>query len=286
MKRTAYIFIALLAALFILESCDKVDEPYTELVDSVKKGGDENYDSTKRVVLLEDYTGHRCVNCPTAAHDAHIKQMAMGKNLVIITIHAGYFAEPTNSLPEDFRCTTGNELDEYYGVSLVGNPNGLINRTAFNDNLILGPGSWNDAINTEYEKPKMAKIRMNAELSGDKVSGNVQVEAIEPLSGDYKICVYVVEDSIVAPQENNNEEIGPTPHWEDYVHRHVLRGSVNGTWGSNIISGSLAVGNKESYSFSDYVLDPEWNKEQIHLVAILYHLESKEVIEAWQMHLE
>ncbi len=285
MKTFKYIFL-LISAAFLILGCDKVDEPYAELTGYVKKGSDVNYDSTKRVVLLEDYTGHRCVNCPTAAHDAHIKQLAMGQNLVIIGIHAGYFAEPTDMLPEDFRNETSSELDAFYGVSLVGNPNGLVNRTEFNDNLILGPSSWNDAINTEFEKPKMAKLKIEAGLNDGKIGGKVMATAVNLLEGNYKLCVYVVEDSIVAPQENNNPELGPSPHWEDYVHRHVLRGSVNGAWGSNLITGSLATGETESYTFSDYELNPEWNEEHIYLVAVLYKEDTKEVIEAWESHIE
>src|SRR5512133_2768801 len=91
MKRSI-IFLAGFVALFWMVSCDKLDEPY-----AVKKTGSDTITGPVRKVLLEDYTGHKCVNCPKAAMDARVMEEALGGRLILMAVHAGYFAEPAST---------------------------------------------------------------------------------------------------------------------------------------------------------------------------------------------
>ena len=43
-------------------------------------------------ILLEDYTGHKCGNCPRAAEKAEELKEIYGDQLIPIAIHAGFFA--------------------------------------------------------------------------------------------------------------------------------------------------------------------------------------------------
>ena len=66
-----------------------------------------------RKVLLEDYTGFKCVNCPAAAHEAHLLQEFYGDQMVVMGVHAGYYAEPDGSgnYTTDLTTTTGDALN-------------------------------------------------------------------------------------------------------------------------------------------------------------------------------
>ncbi len=62
MKKIFYIISIII--LYIFVSCDKVEPPYIEnpvIIDT------NNNEGTKRV-LIEEFTGHLCPNCPEAAH--------------------------------------------------------------------------------------------------------------------------------------------------------------------------------------------------------------------------
>ena len=78
------------------QSCDIAEEPYLVPVDTLGNGPGGPSDGIRKI-LLEDYTGHKCPNCPEAAVEAHNLKLAYGDSLVIMAVHAGVFAEPAPS---------------------------------------------------------------------------------------------------------------------------------------------------------------------------------------------
>ena len=61
MKTIFRITFLVLFGVVLFNSCTKISEPYYTVKSSIY------VDTTKRSVLLEDYTGHLCVNCAPAA---------------------------------------------------------------------------------------------------------------------------------------------------------------------------------------------------------------------------
>jgi hypothetical protein len=91
------------------------------------------------------------------------------------------------------------------------------------------------------------------------------------------IAFYLSEDNIVSPQKDYSLTPSTIP---DYTHRHVLRGSMNGTWGLPLATGtSFAAGSTFSANAS-YTLPANWNESNVHVVAVLFRANSKEVIQA------
>ncbi len=102
------IIIAALLISFSFMACDKVEAPYKE----------EKEIKVNRKVLLEDFTGHKCVNCPNAHDIAHDLQELYGEdNLIVIATHAGFFSTPSSGdFAYDFRTEAGPEWADYYGI--------------------------------------------------------------------------------------------------------------------------------------------------------------------------
>ncbi len=129
------VFILATAALII--SCDKIPE------DKFKQAGSNNgtpvdsldTDTAPAVkrVLLEDYTGQSCGNCPAANEIASAIKTANGDRVVVMEVHAGFFAVPKSNpkYSTDFRCAASTELDNSFGISNVGNPNGMVDRVGY-----------------------------------------------------------------------------------------------------------------------------------------------------------
>ncbi|MCF8302230.1 MAG: Omp28 family outer membrane lipoprotein [Bacteroidales bacterium] len=284
MKRIYNIIGILFILGLFLSSCDKVDEPYAQTIGGGNGGGDDTTDSVqvKRVILLEDYTGHRCVNCPAAAETAHGLKQAYGEQLVVMSVHAGFFAMPIGDMTTDFRTDVGEELDQYFGISAVGNPNGMVNRVEIAGSPILSPNAWGTQVATQVEASPTAYIQIESEYddASRTVDATVNTMFFEDLDMNLKLCVYVLEDSIQAPQKNSDEEIGPTPVIEDYYHNHVLRGSLNGTWGDVLNpSGSVQADAEIEKSYSGSI-DTAWVAGQCSLIAYVYDDETKEILQA------
>lgn len=255
-------------------SCDKVDEPFTKKLE---------IDSTiTKTVLLEDYTGHQCVNCPEAGELSHNLKANFKENVVVIAVHAGWFAQPTPSgdFTADYRTEEGEEWNTTFGVSSY--PNGMVNRKGFSSGTnVLSIGAWSDAIITALHEPALLDLSINNEYNSAsrELSVTVETEFLGNVNKNLKLVVVLTESGIVSPQKNNNAEIGATPVILNYVHDHMLRDCINGTWGTEIASAGTANEDLISKSFT-YVIPANFVAENCDVVAFVYDTDTKEVIEA------
>ena len=117
-------FIIAVSILSSFWACDKIETPYK---DGVETTTPEVTDRTKRI-LLEDYTGHTCGTCPPAAQTASSLLSTFGDKVVMMGVHAGWFAKPKtgDQYTTDFRTEQSEAFYEYFQINT--NPIGLINR--------------------------------------------------------------------------------------------------------------------------------------------------------------
>ncbi len=272
MKKTLItISILLLLLPFLFVACDKIEEPYL-------KEGASNW-TFGRNVLLEEFTGHKCPNCPEASFEAHELQKEHSE-LILISVHAGTFATPNASgiFNTDFRCETGNELESYFNPSFY--PSGLVNRKAFGSNMVLNFANWTQAV-TEFSdlEPVADLTVVNSYDSATRtINAVVTTEFKKKYFYPVNITLYLTEDSIVKPQYNDNSQIGNTPYILDYTHRNVLRGSFNGTWGSPLTTQTVTAGTIKTSNHT-MVLDTVWNDRQCRIVAFITDKNTKEVLQ-------
>jgi hypothetical protein len=271
--------------LTLITACDKIDAPYER---QVTHGSDTS--GVLRKILLEDYTGHKCNNCPTAGVTARDLMEDYPEQMVVIAIHAGYYATPdlTGEYTTDFRTAAGDELYTYFDIASIGNPSGMVDRTVYNQNLILGPEMWGAAALQLLDIPADATIELGLtyDTPSRLLSGDCHIQFLNQLSGQFMFCLYLIENDIVAPQKNKDSTIGPTPDWLDYVHEHVLRGAINGTWGEQINTGEVQTNLKYHITFSGFEIKPEWKPQNCQVVAFIYNSGTKEVIQAEESDIE
>lgn len=284
MKRVINFLWILSLLAFVFHSCDKVEEPYLRNDDN-NGGGDTNM--AVRKVLLEDYTGHKCVNCPGAAFVAQDLQAQYGEQLVVVSVHSGFFATPDASglYTADFRTEAGEAyVDEF---QVLSNPNGMVNRIGEGQARILGETEWAAAVGTEVAKPAVSTIDITSDYDdGTRVlSSSLKVKFLSDLTGKYRVCAMITEDSIVAPQTNNDPSIGPSPDWIDFVHRHMLRGNINGTWGSVITNETILSGSEYTVQCDNYNIDIDWDDHHCHVVAFVFNEETFEIVQAEEIKL-
>ena len=230
----------LFAFSLLLLSCDIIDSPI--------QSPDIPVDTTsnfKQNVLLEDYTGHTCNNCPAAAEDAHQLETAFGSDrVIIVAVHAGPFANPAPpDYPADHRTTVGTELDNAFRISRAGNPNGMVSRINYNGKLIQSPGNWAPATADLLDNAPTLGIELERTWSAS--TKTVDLEAtlhfLEEGDTNYYLSAWITESGIIGDQEDKRKS--PT-HIEDYEFEHMLRGSFNGTWGDRVSATIVAKGQK------------------------------------------
>jgi hypothetical protein len=273
MKKLAiYIGVAMIAG-FLTTSCDKLSAPYA----TVKTGG--TTDSTSRKVLLEDYTGHKCVNCPEAAISARVMAEASGGRIIIMSVHAGFFADSsaTGDFTANYTTAAGNQWNTDFGVT--GNPKGMVDRTIFGGERVLGPDMWLDATTDLLALPPDALISITNSYNTTtrELSTTVKSRFLNLLSGKYNVSVCILEDSIISPQKNNNPAVGPVPIIYDYVFMDVLRNAINGNYGEEITASvDTSMVYEKSYN---YTLKSNWVPKNCHVLAFVFNAETFEVVQ-------
>lgn len=204
--------ILLVLSLF---ACEEIPPVITPL----EPGGNPN--TTKRRVLIEEFTGVRCVNCPAGTVEVLNLRELYKDQLISVGIHAGSFAPPYPDSKYDFRTAEGDAIINLLGKPL-GYPSAVINRKLYDGefDLQLGRSQWAGFIAQELAAPPVVEVKLsityNPVTRGLQVS--VETEALLPLpQEDIRLSVMLAEDSIVDVQ------LTPDGKTADYSHRHNLR---------------------------------------------------------------
>lgn len=259
-------------------ACDLIEPPFKQ------QAGQSG--TADRKVLLEDYTGHTCVNCPTAAMLSQNLKNLYGDRLIVMAVHAGYFARPQSApFNADYRSQAGEAWDQFFNISANGNPNALINRLKNNTFWHFPPGNWATKVAEAMESEAAAKIELSANYNttSRKLDITAKTTFLTALQGNFKLQVCLVEDSLVSAQRNNDPNAGPTPVIAEYVHRHVLREAVNGIWGDQILSNPQA-GNSATKTYQ-LTLPAAYKHQHCSVVVFVYDAETYEVLQVEDKHL-
>jgi hypothetical protein len=281
MKLFRFFLLLIPVSGLILFSCTKLDAPYVEIRHkNVSEDSTINWDTVPaiRKILLEDYTGHKCVNCPEASITAKSLEAANEGKVIVMAVHAGYYALPgSGEYTLDLRSEPSEEWNSEFGI--ISNPSGMVNRRVFGTSRVLGPDKWGDAIDEIITTAPDAQMLMKNtyDIDSRTLDSKVYTHFLNPLTGTYNIIVAVIEDSIIGAQKNNNAQVGPTPDWYNYIFNDVMRGSLNGTWGE-LLTASVNTTSTYVGNFST-VLDAKINDENCYLLAIIYNESTKEVVQ-------
>lgn len=288
-------FVLLLISGLFWTACDQVDEGLVVTnVQEIPQNTDTVFviDSVivnQKQVLLEDFTGHKCVNCPEAGLSAHEWAEEYDHKLIIYAVHAGFqaFPDPSGEYTYDFTNPTGDEIFNYFNQPF--NPTAAVNRVEYNGNTILlfVTGDWEAAVAEEMAKPNVLDITLLNKYfpNSNSVQINVTATAKAALAGKYKIVVMIAEDLVVRPQKNNNEEIGPVPDWLDFHHRNVLRDAITAPFGQYVSSdGNLSEG-ETYYNQFYYELDEAWVSDtaDYNIITYIYEEESLNILQTAEL---
>lgn len=261
------ILAALLFVPFVFASCENYDED--ERLKLIEGG--ETTDSTpitkeqsELTLLLEEFTAWNCPNCPQGTAVLNTIKDTYGENVVITAIHQGSLAKPKGEMTLDLRTAYGEEL----GEGIISWPTLWINRDVFPS----GRGEWETALADYFAT---ATHYLNISL-GSKIdaNGNVvvstEIEALEDISSNLVITLYMTENDIEGKQNDNSNII-------DYSFQHVLRD--NPIVNYPLTMGTLTQGTKLQKS---YLLKPAAgvNKSNCHVVVMVADATSGKVLQA------
>ncbi len=295
MRTKNYILLTIFASVMLSISCDRIENPV------VNNESILNWDlypdtdtstypwpvwttnvNTVRHVLLEDYTGHTCVNCPSAAVIAKDIEDANAGKVIVMSVHAsttgGFQAPEPPELPLDHTTEAGDDYAN--AMTIAGNPLGTINRKLDGSKYWFLPASWQTEVDDELVKSPDFNIQAQYNYF-DETNGlflHTEVEALNDVSGNYSLINLLIRDSVVAPQKDQG---GAVHH--HYDHHSVLTDDLNGIWGTPIISGDIVTGDKlynhYTYELPDPVADTTYRVNNLSIISFVCDLDTYEVMQ-------
>lgn len=220
-----------------------------------------------RKVLVQEFTGINCVNCPTGAATIHDLQALYPESIIAVGLHPGGtgFSGPIGPF------NLNNDLaGVYYNhYKPAGFPAAVIDGQAPITNIT----AWAGAIREQIEKPAAGDIELTPtyDEATRTVTVDYEVKLNSVFTSTLNINIWLVENGIRGPQKSGSSII------PNYEHNHVLRASLTGDWGTPLNSTFLP---DEVYTGTvSLTLDNAWAAENCQLVGFL-QTDSKSVEQA------
>lgn len=219
------------AVLLGLTACEEYGSKNIDFGPGVLAGEDTTYkvnnvsQAQEKRVLVEEFTGVSCSNCPDAATVLKSIVDANGDKVVVIGYH------PTNNgftklIDEhgykseyDFRQAKAEELGNSIFGGIPGMPIAVIGRQYVNNNYFVGRGEWSKLIEDRLKltTPVNISITSSVDEGANEALAIVRIEYTENVSQKHNLHVAVIENDIIDAQKSVSEI------FSDYKHEHVFR---------------------------------------------------------------
>ena len=246
-----------------------------------------------RNVLVEEFSTAICGYCPGGAtYIKEIMESADSAFVIPVSIHAGFGTDGMTTTYDD---TLANDLDQQ------GAPSAAIDRELYwaNPGLTIGvpglpgPNDWQTAAETEHGVISPVSITASNVYNASTrvVTVTVNSTFYGPASGAFRMNCYITEDSVVGSGGGYNQHsyyysspaAGSNPWFHvgsysasngyatisGYVHNHVDRKLLNGTYGeaSSVgnIPSTVTPGTTYTQTYT-YTLPGTWRTQFIKLV--------------------
>ena len=288
--------ITLFSLILIITSCDIVEGPYEINTGNITPTDTNTY---VKKILIEDFTGHTCQNCPSAARELDAIHSIYGDRIIGIALHVSKsFARPypLSQAPNyqyDFRTKWGKEWDDLFGISGIGLPGGMVNRIGYPSEHRLGKDEWLARVITELEKE--TDFGINIVVNEGVITVNTEI--LNNINGDYNLVVCIIESDIINWQKDGSEDV------ENYEHNHTLRSLLsdeNLSASSNYTSADVIVKtiNYDLASLEQFNVDYSqntaelgngnaggWDASNMSVIAYIYDNTTKEILQVEEAHL-
>lgn len=220
--------------------------------------------AVKRTSLLIEYSGWQCVNCPTAAEEAHRLKELYGEELVVVVMHpeSNPNTRHNNKPALNYTCP---EADSIYimmgGTNTTPFPTGNVNMVKdetkgyFNDY-----DKWATLVSQAYANPKPVLLSQESyEKDTNVLSIAVDITNLDTVAMDATLQVWLTEDEVIGSQKK------PEGTDKEYAHNHLLRASISPIWG-NKLSIDAHMTQQVVY---EYTLPEKVEKNNCYIVALV-----------------
>lgn len=221
-------------------------------------------------VVIEDFTGVRCPNCPQGHQVISNIKAANPNRIMAVSLH------PINSLGfpysfsvQDFRSQEAQDLFDYLGQ--IGlEPAAGIDRIKFSaeNNILLDRSKWTSYTTLQLAVP--APLNILLETNYDSVTRlltvAVELHYTQTISEQNRLTIALTESNIVTAQLNG--AVIDT----FYSHKDIMRDFLTATTG-DALTATTEAGRviRKTYQRT---LEPLWKPENMHVAAYVHQFQT------------
>ncbi len=267
-----FAFFIPLSVIVLFSACTKeigpaIDFDLTVVKDSVYI---DTIDKAQlKNVLIEEFTGVKCPNCPDGHNIVATIQNANPSRVIAI----GYYpfgqgqTEPLKDLTvEDFRLADATNLSTLLG-GIQFLPIAAVDRKMFGGSILTARTLWSS--NVQARLSVATPINMQLSVSYDDATREVKIKTslryTNNVSSKHNITVLVYENNLVDAQEY------PTYIDSSYTFKHVLRDVITPVGGASVLDSltTKAAGLVFEKTIW-YTMPAKWNPSNCKIVAFVH----------------
>ncbi len=243
---------------------------------------------TKRPVF-EEFTGAWCGYCPDGNLKLELAKAAT-PSLIPVSIHRG------STTSDKMQSTEGSVRADLYAI---GYPSGILDAVYFLDESDVAfdrvvssntDNAWLDKINVRIPMASPANVSLvnkTYDAGTRQLTVTVRADFGAAVTGDYRLNLYILEDSIVGSGTGYNQvnyysnassggsawSGSPYASLADpivgWAHNHVLRKALGGAWGdASIIPSTVTAGSNYTKTYT-YTLPGTWRENYVSIVGLV-----------------
>jgi hypothetical protein len=286
--------LPIVGAVLLFASCKETAPP----IDFGPKASDTSYMASpetaqQRMVVIEEFTGVTCPNCPAghtvlkAIKDAHPGQIAAIGIQPFNVNQAKPCEGPEAITQHDNRTQVGTDVGNnvFGGISSI--PMAGIDRSVFNGSLLVDRNNWTGTVNNRLAQPTAANVSITSTYNTATRQAviKVRVAYTSAVSKSQSLTVALIENDVVDAQEG----VQPTGWDQNYNHQHVLRDILTAPTGSAILTNVSTKQPGQVYErIFVYNVNAAWNPDECEIVAFVSNNQGadKEIVQGAEAHLK
>lgn len=302
--RSIKTFVTIVVCLLMASACDDIDETNRVTIGNMEEYKIEGNDVTVEVdgqsftytdlhrILIEDFTGWRCVNCPNMAAFL-VNNIENIFPSVVVSLHpASNSLSNTDQVASRFSlsCTLADEIANTLAGTTIASSMSLpavsLDQKAINGQILqsgdtmtvyntLRSLSFDQFTSYYVNHAPFVNLAINVKQSSDNYLLSTLLVPGAFINKEVKLQLWLLESGIVAYQSTQS---GIN---KEYVNNHVLRMAINGNQGEVIALGEDYVVKNHTLSFEG----TSYNADNCSVVAIISDPNTHEVINCIEVEL-
>jgi hypothetical protein len=242
-----------------------------------------------KVVLVEEFSGVRCPNCPKGHAETENLIAAHPNQVIGVTLHVNENRDPLThpynfANAQDFQTAEATAIEADF-AQYTSMPCALIDRVKFAGEsapAVMNFNNWASDVSTRLAvaTPVNLKMTNSWDATTRTIKSRVEVHYTSAVSVTQNISLMIAEDSIVNPQYNA-ASLKPSKIDTFYTHHHNILRKMITPAGGLPIAYEKSKGRVVIYFFEMANVPTLWKEDYINLIAFVHNSgSSAEVVQS------